>query len=228
VPARAKLNFAVNKPPKLPHSSDIKEQTSLWRRFVYVDCPMQFVDFSPESKDKKKIDVLRSEMPKEKFRMCVKQVDLNIDSKLNNMTSNFFKLFATAMHGLFVRVPGRPVEFRAIQVPACIQDEVSRMMRANPSLRADDFLNTVYDPGVLGDMPMRDMFRDFLASTDLEESNFPFTRFEADVERWLANQNNFHPVVKQSGLQVRKTKVLEGPRKGDTVLKNLIKNPNLR
>eukprot|EP00961_Rhodomonas_salina_P059492 799081-Rhodomonas_salina.1 len=73
VPARAKLNFAVNKPPKLPTASDVKEQTSIWLRFVYVDCPMQFVDFKKNSKDREKIEVLRREMQPDRFKLCVRQ-----------------------------------------------------------------------------------------------------------------------------------------------------------
>eukprot|EP00961_Rhodomonas_salina_P209343 2825929-Rhodomonas_salina.1 len=86
VPPRAKLNFAVNKPPKLPACATTKEQSSLSRRFVYVDCPMQFVDLTPGSKDEKKIASLKEEFSSDQFKKCVAQVDINMDQKLENMT----------------------------------------------------------------------------------------------------------------------------------------------
>ena len=57
IPPRAKLNFAVNKNPKLPPANSAKEQSSLSRRFVYINCPKQFVDFTENGKDAKKIEV---------------------------------------------------------------------------------------------------------------------------------------------------------------------------
>lgn len=43
IPPRAKLNFGVNRPPKLPPAKDLVEQFSLLRRFVYIDCAMNFL-----------------------------------------------------------------------------------------------------------------------------------------------------------------------------------------
>ncbi len=46
IPPRAKLNFGVNKPPKLPPAKDMVEQFALLRRFVYIDCAMNFMDLT--------------------------------------------------------------------------------------------------------------------------------------------------------------------------------------
>lgn len=104
VPPRAKLNFAVNKNPKLPSSNTVKEQSSLSRRFVYLDCPMQFVDFTENGKDAKKIEAFRQEFTTEHFNKCVAQVDLNMDAKLKTMLGGFFRLFVGAIHRQYVKV----------------------------------------------------------------------------------------------------------------------------
>jgi hypothetical protein len=127
VPARAKINFCVNKAPKLPESTDIKEQSSLWRRFVYVDFPCQFVDFSINGKDCEKIALLQREMSQEMFERCVKQVDINLDPKLAAMTSGFLRIFAQAVNSYITLLPGGVVKFSPIPIPQCIQSKSSDM-----------------------------------------------------------------------------------------------------
>eukprot|EP00961_Rhodomonas_salina_P052296 702019-Rhodomonas_salina.1 len=94
-------------------------------------------------------------------------------------------------------------------------------MRANPSLKADDWLNTVYEAGVHGDVLLRTMYTQFLSSNDLFECNFPLSRFDSDIQAWMTQQNLHNSNCKQPGMLVRKIKVLRGDLKGQTVIQNI-------
>eukprot|EP00961_Rhodomonas_salina_P108551 1461092-Rhodomonas_salina.1 len=137
------------------------------------------------------------------------------------MVPAFLRLFADAAHALIdVDSKGRPF-FKMFEIPHCIQQDMDRMMFCNPSLKADEFLNAMYEPGVSGDVLLREMFTTFLNAYDVAEHNFSLSRFEKDLDRWIAQQNATHPNCRHNNLLVKKNKILRGGRKGEILLKNI-------
>eukprot|EP00961_Rhodomonas_salina_P023405 314263-Rhodomonas_salina.1 len=72
------------------------------------------------------------------------------------------------------------------------------MMRCNPSLKADEFLNTGYEPGITGEVRVLELYHEFLKSNNLRDNNFGLSRFENDLDKWIAQQNTHHPNCKHN------------------------------
>jgi hypothetical protein len=179
IPPRAKLNFGVNKPPKLPPAKDLVEQFALLRRFVYIDCAMNFLDLTPESKDTARVEELRARLAPADFTLCVRQVDVNLDDKLRRMRSGFLRLFAAAIHSRF-----EAGVFMGLEIPQCIQQQSLRMMQCNAGFDAVEFLSGTYEGGVSGEILVRDMYQRFLREMNLREDNYRASRFDEVFSRF--------------------------------------------
>lgn len=112
-------------------------------------------------------------------------------------------------------------EMRPIAIPICLQQQIEKMFKSNPSLKADEFLNSFYEPGVLGEVRVFDAYRTFLNFHDLSDNNFPLSRFEDDFTKWANVQNATHPNCKQNNLILKKAFYKSGRNTGQAYYKNL-------
>eukprot|EP00961_Rhodomonas_salina_P246801 3334090-Rhodomonas_salina.2 len=61
------------------------------------------------------------------------------------MTSGFLLLFVESAHALYDNTLDHcgqsAISFRSFEIPPCVLRNMTRMMKSNPSLKADEFLN---------------------------------------------------------------------------------------
>lgn len=191
----AKLNFCVNKPPRMDPSDRFLERVSLARRLSFIECPMQFLELRPQFRNDRELEQLKEEMGAEKFAKCTSQINPDIRRQLEQHLNGFFRLCIEAFSPFVEPKADGTERMDKIPVPECMQVLLDQMMRSNEGVKAHSFLSERYDYGVEGVVPVGSMYREYLRYSSLSEQAFTQQRFCRDLESWIQENRSRNGAV---------------------------------